>query len=316
MKIKTEHIDATEKLNNQNIAISRLAFTKHLGIAGQGYAPKLNKLQRIVGMFFLFRTYMRRNDFYKNDRFSQPPIRFSDPTEKGQFSNLAGKAIADFMSKRINKSILTVNYEAAMKIKGFAIKGSRPDLIAYTNSNKFAIECKGFDSSSPGNMTNHKNQSKAGPISVNFSVASVSYNLYNNVKCNFHDPINSNAEYDEELLKQLSQEYYSGLKEYYDERYFERNEIEVNGESFYEIEIFTPRLLRSFGFDNSPWIYSEIEFFFFHRLGLKLILPKRIEEFASNGISRQIEPFLMGDNQTNYIYIDNDRVGLKIENGM
>jgi hypothetical protein len=34
--------------------------------------------------------------------------------KKDNSPNLAGKAIADFLSKRIDQSIFTVNYEAAM----------------------------------------------------------------------------------------------------------------------------------------------------------------------------------------------------------
>lgn len=314
MRIKTEHVDSNQKTHNRDIVISLLAFIKHMGIAGQGYAPKLNKIQRVIGMFFVFRSYLRRNEFYGQNKFSEPPIRFSDPTEKAQFSNLAGKSIADYLSKKIDNSILTVNYEAAMRLKGFPIKGSRPDLIAFTNNKTFAIESKGFDSSSSGNMSNHKSQSQAGPIPVNYTIASVSYNLYSKVKCNYHDPVNPETEYDESLLKQLSKEYYSGIKEYYDERYFERNEIEVKGEKFYELEVFTPRFLRSLGFDRYPWIWPEIEFMLFHRLRFKLIIPKNIEYLAENGINRETKPFLIGESESNYLYIDNDRVGLKIRN--
>ena len=184
-----------------------------------------------------------------------------------------------------------------------------------SNNKKFAIESKGFASSSSGNMLDHKTQSKAGPISVNYSIASVSYNLYSKVKCNYHDPINPNSEYDEDLLRQLSKEYYSGIKEYFDERYFERNEIKVNGEDFYELDIFTPRFIRTFGLDRYSRFWPEIEFWLFERLRLKLIIPKNIVELAKNGISRQIEPFQIGESESNYLYIDTDRIGLKIRNG-
>lgn len=315
MKIGTQHIDSKGKVNNKDIAISRLAFIKHMGIAGQGYAPKLNKIQKVIGMFFVYRSYLRRNDFYSKNSFSEPPIRFSDPTEKSQFSNIAGKSIADYLSKKIDKSILTVNYEAAMRLKGFPISGSRPDLLAFTNSKTFAVESKGLGSSSPGDMANHKLQSQAGPIHVDYSMASVTYNLYSKVKCNYHDPLNPDSEFDDDLLKQLSIEYYSGIKEYFDERYFKRNAIEVNGEKFYELEIFTPKFLRSFGFERFLWIWPEIEFRLFDRLRFKLIIPKNIKELAENGINRDTEPFLIGESESNYLYIDNDRVGLKIREG-
>lgn len=315
MKIETEHIDSKGNVNNKDIAISRLAFIKHMGIAGQGYAPGLNKIQKVIGMFFVYRSYIRRHEFYRQNRFSEPPIRFSDPTEKSQFSNIAGKSIADYLSKKLDKSTLTVNYEAAMRLRGFPISGSRPDLLAFTNNKTFAVECKGFGSPSSGNMKTHKSQSQAGPIPVNYSIASVSYNLYSKVKCNYYDPVNPDTEFDEDLLKKLSKEYYSGIKEYFDERYFDRNEIKVNGEEFYELEIFTPRFLRSFGLEIFPWNWPEMNFMLFERLRFKLIIPKSIEQLAGNGINRETEPFIIGESETNYLYIDNDRIGLKIRGG-
>src|SRR5690606_29754570 len=143
---------------NQTHRMSRLAFAKHLAIAGQGYAPRPQKLIRTLAMFFHYSSYIQRQA-YNNDRFSEPPIQLSDPTEKGQFSNLAGKAIADFLSKRIDQSIYTVNYEAAMRIHNppipLLMNGRhvpRPDLLAYTSNSRFAIEAKGF-SSGFGNMS-------------------------------------------------------------------------------------------------------------------------------------------------------------------
>jgi hypothetical protein len=76
-------------------------------------------------------------------------VGLSDPTEKGQFSNLVGKAIADFLSKRIDHSLFTVNYEAAMRLKDISLSISgkqirRPDLPAFVPNATFAIEAKGF----------------------------------------------------------------------------------------------------------------------------------------------------------------------------
>jgi hypothetical protein len=314
MKIATEYIDFQGNVVNRDIAISRLAFIKHMGIAGQGYAPSLDKIRKVFGMFFVYKSYLRSDEFYGQNRFSEPPIRFSDPTEKSQFSNIAGKSIADYFSKKLNNSILTVNYEAAMRLKGLPISGSRPDLLAFTDSKIFAVESKGFSSSSSGDMSIHKTQSQAGPIQVNFSIASVSYDLYSKTKCKYHDPVNPYSEYDDELLKILSKEYYSGIKEYFDEKYFIRNEMEVNGELFYELDLITPRFVRSFGFDGFPWIWPDIKFMLSEGLRFKLIVPKNIDQLAELGINRDTEPFIIGESETNYLYIDNDRIGLKIGN--
>ncbi len=57
-------------------------------------------------MFLVYDDFLRG---FNNNRFSEPPI--CDPTEQGQFSGLAGKAIADFLSKKIDGSIFTIAYE-------------------------------------------------------------------------------------------------------------------------------------------------------------------------------------------------------------
>lgn len=128
MNIDVEYVDQAGTIHNQTHRLTRLAFAKHLAIAGQGYAPKPQKLIRTVAMFLHYSSYMHRQGF-RDDRFSEPPIQLSDPTEKGQFSNLAGKAIADFLSKRIDNSIYTVNYEAAMRMRKMPLfRVRRPDL--------------------------------------------------------------------------------------------------------------------------------------------------------------------------------------------
>ncbi|MBA7694009.1 hypothetical protein ES703_102609 [subsurface metagenome] len=186
MKMPVDYIDTAGNHQNLNYHLSRLAFTKHLSIAGQGYSPRMRKVLRTLGMFFHYSYYLQRQSFY-NNHFSTPPNLLSDPTEKGQFSNLAGKAIADFLSKRIGKSFLTVNYEAAMRALNKSIIGKRPDLIAFSNTSVFAIEAKGY-TGGPGNMMTHKSQSKANPLGVNlnYTVACVSFNLYNSIQCNYH----------------------------------------------------------------------------------------------------------------------------------
>lgn len=165
MNISVEHIDTTGTTHNRSFQITKLAFAKHMAIAGQGYAPRPQKLFRTIGMFFHYGHYTERQAFNSN-RFSEPLAALSDPTEKGQFSNLTGKAIADFLSKRIDNSLFTVNYEAAMRLQGHLLTGSRPDLIAYSPTRMFALEAKGRCRNSPGSMARHKTQSWSGPISV------------------------------------------------------------------------------------------------------------------------------------------------------
>ncbi|PZO34888.1 MAG: hypothetical protein DCE86_00995 [Flavobacteriaceae bacterium] len=306
MNIDVEYLDSSGNMSTRSYHISRLALTKHLAIAGQGYSPKPEKFLRTIGMFLHYSHYLQKNAL-NNNRFSEPPISLSDPTEKSQFSNIAGKAIADFLSKRIDSSLFTVNYEAAMRIKGMPVRGFRPDLIAYSPQAMFAIEAKGF-TNGHGNMHAHKNQSKTGGIPVNYTIASISYDLYNQIKCKYHDPYNEDVNYDNKTLQNLTKVYYSGLAEFLDNKYFEKKTTQINGEKFYEIELS----LRNFNAINYD---SAFNFFWlddiFHFFRPRLILPQNIKELAQNGITNNTEPFIFNSDSNN-IYIDNDRVGLNV----
>ncbi len=309
MNIDVEYKDNAGNISNRSYTMTRLAFAKHLAIAGQRYAPAPQKLVRTLAMFLHYSFYLQRQDFY-NNKFSVPPVQLYDPTEKGQFSNLAGKAIADFLSKRIDGSLYTVNYEAAMRLRNMPLNVGRPDLIAYTQNSMFAIEAKGY-SRGYGNMITHKNQSTTGGIPVNFTVACVSYNLYNQVKCKYHDPHNNDIQFDSEGLKELTKTYYSGLAEFLNEKIFSYRKTEINGETFYAVELrfreFEKTFMNEFRFP--PFHYFEL--FDFYRP--QIILPSNIRELAENGLSEDTKPFDFKTPKQENIYIDNDRVGLRIE---
>jgi len=304
MNIAVEYKDLSGNINTCSYYLTRIAFAKHMAFSGQGYAPLPHKLMRIIGMFIHYSHYLRRHEFYSN-RFSVPPNPLYDPTEKGQFSNIAGKAIADFLSKKINDSLITVNYEAAMKLRSMPIKGTRPDLIAYSQNSMFAIEAKGY-SNGCGNMSKHKEQSTTGKIPVNFTVACVSHYMYNRITCKYYDPYNEDVPFDYDTFKQLSKQYYSGLAGFLNRDFFEYRTIEVNSEKFYAINI-------SYDFFSNFFPFYRI---FVHDLlnlyQLQIILPVNIKELARNGISTDTEPFRFDMDQYN-IYIDNDRVGLKFK---
>lgn len=309
MVINVEYLDTAGALSNRQYNMSRLAFFKHLAIAGQGYAPAPQKLFRTLGMFLHYSMYIKKHEF-DNNRFSEPPIQLSDPTEKGQFSNLAGKAIADFLSKKIDNSIFTVNYEAAMRVRGLKLIGSKPDLIAHSPTGIFAVEAKGRNESNPGDMFAHKAQAGSGKIKVNFSVACVSYNLYRRVTCKYHDPYNADVPYDSLSLQVLTRNYYSGLSGFLDKEMFDYREVSIQGERFFEVELsyrnFDKRTLSEFSM--MPHIYREL----LDHFRPKLILPRNIFEFAENGITNNVEPFIFKADEDEYLYIDNDRVGLSI----
>ncbi len=309
MNITVEYKDTAGTISNQTHYLSRLAFAKHLAIAGQGYAPSPKKLMRTIAMFFHYSNYIQRQAFNKN-RFSEPPIQLSDPTEKGQFSNLAGKAIADFLSKRIDLSIFTVNYEAAMRLRDMPLNVGRPDLLAYKHNAMFALEAKGY-SGGHGNMTTHKTQSQTGGIPVNYSVACVSYNLYNNIKCKYHDPLIDNIQYDNELLRGLTRKYYKGLSEFLNHKFFEYREFKFQDETFYEVELSYRNFEKIFRDEFTVRPICQIENLDFYRPSL--ILPKKIKDYAVDGLTTETKPFVIETiNQDYNTYIDNDRVGLRI----
>lgn len=310
MDIQVEYLDVNDNISNEVHNLTRLAFIKHMGIAGQAFAPRPQNITKILGMFLQYSYYTQRQEF-NDSRFSEPPIELSDPTEKGQFSNIAGKAIADFLTKRINESLFTVNYEAAMRILNMPIEGCRPDLLSFTYDSVFAIEAKGY-SGGHGRMEEHKLQSMTGGIEVDFTVASVSYNLYSQVKCKYHDPYIDNLPYNNDLLRQLTKNYYSGLLEFLNLKFFDFNEIEIQGEKFYEVSL-SNRTINKFLSSNLPFTsicYHKILDYY----NPKIILPHAISDYATNGITNKIKPFIYSPNEEgkHHIYIDNDRIGLKI----
>ena len=186
----------------------------------------------------------------------------------------------------------------------------RPDLIAYTRNSMFAIEAKGY-SRGHGNMATHKMQSQTGGIPVNFTIACVSYNLYHNILCKYHDPFNDKIQFDDELFRELTRDYYKGLLEFLNQKYFEYHEMDFQGEKFYEVEL-SYRNLGDFLPNGFPFILGwHFDMINFYRP--RLILPKKIRDFAEDGLTRDTKPFIFdSQQQENNIYIDNDRIGLQI----
>ena len=311
MKLPVDYLDPNGKHHSLEYPLTRLAFTKHFAIAGQRYAPLPRKLFRSIAMFIQFSYFMNERAF-REGRFSSPPDYLYDPTEKAQFSNLAGKAIADFLSKRIGGSLFTVNYEAEMKLRGMRIKGSRPDLIAYAPHDKFAIEAKGY-SGGPGDMNHHKAQSEQGGIPVNYTVASVTYQLYRETRCNYYDPHYQGIPYDLESLRTLSRNYYSGLIKFLD--LFQYAETDFFGETFFEVDLSSSSDNIEFYPQGTP-IEGVCPLKAIDYYEVKLILPGEIKVFAEAGISNDTTPFFVSDTiNERHVYIDSDRIGLSVRAG-
>lgn len=308
MKIEVEYIDQVGLIHNQTHTMTRLAFAKHMAFAGQGYRINPSNLLRTLGMFLHYSPYIKKQDFYINNCFSLPSTIFSDPTEQGQFSNIAGKAIADFLSKRIDNSFFTLNYEA---VAPRPMQGQRPDLVAFTQKAVFTIEAKGRRTNNPGNMADHKIQAGSGNLKRHFSVASVSYNLYNKVQCKYHDPINDEIEYDNAGLRNSSAKFYSNLLQFINTNYFEVNRVNYQNEVFYEVNFSTKNFFKNIeDFDNNSYFNNWYrDFLSYYRP--KLILPENIENLSKNGLTKDTKPFIF-DNKDNKVYIDRDRIGLSI----
>jgi len=327
---------------NLFINLSRPALVKHLALSGCNFIPNIQKLFRCIGMFFHYNYYLRKESF-DNDSFSKPPKSIYDPTEISQFSNIAGKAIADFLSKRIDGSMFTVNYEAAMIADGLSIKGKRPDLLAFPKNSMFAIEAKGLSAGgiTPEDMKDHVKQSQSGGISVDFCVASVSHNLYRKVKCNYYknDSLHDDYGKDErqyilDELRKLEKNYYSEFSEL--EKKYHQNienteaDFYIGKEGFYKIDLSHESFKKDFQeyFSDFPlkiWLKEILNFY-----KPKLIIPKDIETYAKEGLTDDLEPFkfdsngnisnsdynIGNTNDENFnkenIYIDNDRIGIEL----
>jgi hypothetical protein len=100
-----------------------------------------------------------------------------------------------------------------MMKSGLPIANQRPDLLCIVpDHNRIAVEAKGYCQRTVSNneMKKHKAQSSSGPISVNRSVASVSFNIFEKMCVKYHDP-NSEGKYNEEDTKAITKEFYTDV---------------------------------------------------------------------------------------------------------
>lgn len=303
MILQIERRDNRGNITNQKIRMPWLAFIKHMAISGQGFVPSIKKFKRMLGMFFVYSDYLRYSDFQKS-KFSKPPKILYDPTSTGQFSNIAGKAIADFLVKRLDNAKITFNYEAALRQKGLPINGTRPDLLCVNSSDIFSAEAKGRSKGHVSNteMNSYKRQAQSGSLFVKFSVASISYNLYNQVEVKYYDPKNDDFEYDKELVKNLSIKYYKGIKELLNEEIFDIKREFINNRNYYKVSL-SPHKFFDF--------YPLYPFFIKYSGRISILIDNRIASFVENGLDDfEMEQYFSNEN----IYIDSDGIGLIFSN--
>ncbi|HDS1580356.1 TPA: hypothetical protein QEL15_002447 [Stenotrophomonas maltophilia] len=240
MRIDVDFIDLNAKSHSLIVDMSLPAFLKHLAISGQGErGGALMALSRGAGAYLFHRRYFDvRLWRLAGLRRAHPYLH--DPTDQGDFSTLAGRAVADFLAKKLLDAKFTHGYEAAMQLKKLPLVGDRPDFYCVTRDSKrqFAMEAKGYGKKYVGSieMAEHKAQSKSGPLAVHFTVASVLFRCYGKPRCNFHDPLEGDVEFDFELNAALANQFYSGLLEEFD-AYLERVNLEIDGREFISYEL-------------------------------------------------------------------------------
>lgn len=261
MEYKLIHQDAAGKKTTSVDCISFLAFVKHATFAGinRQFFPRLPF--RYSGLFFEFAP-----SFLWADHFRMLPELVNDPTETAYISNRIGRAFADYFAKKLYGARFTHSYECAMELKGYPISGERPDFYCDTLSKQFAVEAKGYSTQSISDsaMTKHKAQSKTGPLPVNFSAASVAYNLYKTPKIKFYDPEGDNVPYDDSLNLQLRDLYYRSILYFIDRVGNQRSQSEFSDYFAYDIpypfmattRILLHRAISERSWDNVEWLAS------------------------------------------------------------
>ena len=216
MDFELIHKDARGVITTSFFKMYLLGFIKHATFAGMNsqiyhnYYHYLHHAFRYLSLFYEFYP-----SFIPGYHFKLLKSLSRDPTETAYLSNKIGRAVADYLSKNKYGARFTHCYEDAMRIKGIPIAGQRPDFYCENLREQFSVEAKGFSSKSVSDyaMRKHKTQSGTGPLLVNFSVASVAYNLYQSPKVKFYDPIKDGVPYDADLNSKLRDEYYrSALK--------------------------------------------------------------------------------------------------------
>ena len=197
MKFTAEYRESVQSnVIDQVYTLTLPALIKHFGFAGFGYGKTIESLFRGVGAVMYFYDYFDL-EWWALKGFKKPPAKINEPTSLGHFSNILGKAIGDFLVKKVYDVQVSIHYESEMVLRQEVISGSRPDLYCIGTNEQIAVECKGSSRSSVSNadMTQYKNQSAEGPLEVNRSVASATYNIYDELKNKFYDPVNPNASY-------------------------------------------------------------------------------------------------------------------------
>ncbi len=189
MNFTATHTDASGVTQVHSKTITLARFIKHFVLAGAGFTPSATLLRRGIGALAWYWDFVEPVAS-GSDRFGEPVLVLRDPTLKAHFSNLSGRAFADFMGRHYSNSWVTLSYEGVLEQNGFPMVGPRPDLLAVNPLSVVALEAKGYSKKSVSNteMAVHKNQASQGRLSRHAWAASVAYGLYDKVKVKYLDP--------------------------------------------------------------------------------------------------------------------------------
>lgn len=294
MRFDVDYIDINQYSHTKTFEISALAFAKHAVTCGKGdFESMFSSWLKAIGLIFNNLDYFSFNRL--NFRhFRRESLEIYDPTSATRFSNIVGCGVADFLCKNLLSATYVLGYEAAMLKNGIKISGRRPDFYGITRSRQqFSLEAKGRSdrSISDAEMLIVKDQSKSGPLNKHFTVASVTYNIYEKLACRFHDPINPDAIFNDELNSSLISSYYSELSAFLDRYLIRTGAEEIGGKHYYSFE-FEP-----------DYIYP----IYFNSIMSSLRILIAVESYRGDRIEPLLEPFI-----ENNIYIDVDRIGLMI----
>jgi hypothetical protein len=294
MKIEVDYLDRAGTSSSVPINMSLPCFLKHAALAGRA-----NHLGFAAGVVRALGILMANHEYFSFKLpigwlgFSPLPPYMFDPTELGDFSTIAGRAVGDYLGKNLLKAKLSHSYEAVMHMLGYQMKGPRPDFYCVTDNEQFALEAKGYSKSSfgPSAMAVRKAQACSGPVPVHFAFASVTYNLYGAVKCKFHDPVVPDAEFNRRLNGALAFNYYESLYQ----------QLTVLGR---------PEQTR---FNNREYLSYDLDprYFRHYVQRIRLILPMDVQRQLSPNqyLELRHEQY---DSERESVYIDSDGVGIQI----
>ena len=209
INIEYIYTDPNKRMFRGNLKLGNLEIAKHFILAGAGFVPRKDKLRKALAALTYFESYFP-NDAEETKYFLKPQGWEYDPTQVAHFSNIVGKALADKFFKKYVEGIISFNYEAVMKSQNFRIQGKRPDLYGLSRRGEyFAIEAKGY-SQTTSKRDEIKTQAKSGPLHKDYSIASVTENIYSNISVDFYDPFSEDNLHKIEN-EQLIKNYYHGL---------------------------------------------------------------------------------------------------------